>query len=62
MATYDATSNAFNAKTPSVENNKTCFNCGGEFPHKEKPCLAKDKTCTKCGKQNHFAKKCRSGN
>ena len=43
------------------KNNKTCFNCGGEFPHKEKPCPAKNKTCTKCGKQNHFAKQCRNG-
>ena len=54
--------NAFNTKTPPGKNNKTCFNCGGDFPHKERPCPAKNKTCAKCGKQNHFAKQCRSGN
>ena len=51
--------NAFKAKTSAEK--KTCFNCGYEFPHKERPCPAKNKTCTKCGKQNHFAKQCRSG-
>ena len=54
--------NAFNTKISRGENNKTCFNCGGDFPHKERPCPAKNKTCTKCGKQNHFAKQCRSRN
>ena len=58
----DQALNAFNTKTSSGKNNKTCFNCGGEFPHKDRPCPAKNKTCTKCRKQNHFAKQCRSGN
>ena len=58
---HDQALNTFNTKTLPKKNNKTCFNCGGEFPHKEKPCPAKNKTCTKCGKQNHFAKQCRSG-
>ena len=26
--------NTFNTKTASGKNKKTCFNCGGEFPHK----------------------------
>ena len=54
--------NAFNTKTSPGKNNKTCYNCGGDFPHKERPCPGKNKTCTKCGKQNHSANQCRSGN
>ena len=37
-----------------------CRGCGGIFPHKDRPCLAKGKLCHKCGKQNHFAKFCMS--
>ncbi|XP_062585044.1 uncharacterized protein K02A2.6-like [Saccostrea cucullata] len=37
-----------------------CRNCGGEFPHKQKPCPAKGKKCNSCHKLNHFAKVCRS--
>ncbi|XP_071510902.1 uncharacterized protein [Diadema antillarum] len=36
----------------------TCRNCGGVFPHRNKPCPAKGQTCHACGKQNHFAKYC----
>ncbi len=38
---------------------KHCFNCGGEYPHTS-VCPAKGKTCKACGKDNHFAKYCRS--
>ena len=39
--------------------NKSCYRCGGEFPHTQK-CAAIGKTCNSCGKQDHFAKVCRS--
>ena len=42
--------NAFNSNAPSKssnmgKSNKICFNCGGGFPHLDKPCQAKNKTC-----------------
>ncbi|MEL6802271.1 MAG: RNase H-like domain-containing protein, partial [Bacteroidota bacterium] len=40
--------------------NRTCFKCGGKFPHKNS-CPAVGKTCIKCGKLNHFASQCRGG-
>ncbi|CAB4043865.1 Retrovirus-related Pol poly from transposon [Paramuricea clavata] len=36
-----------------------CRNCGCLYPHTNN-CQAKGKQCKKCGKQNHFAKVCRS--
>ena len=36
-----------------------CRNCGGLYTHTNH-CPAKGKQCKKCGKQNHFAKVCRS--
>lgn len=39
--------------------NKTCFRCGGTFPH-TKPCPAEGKTCLNCNKIGHFARCCRS--
>ena len=41
--------------------NKTCFNCGGDYPHVDRPCPARNKTCDNYGKQNHFASQWRSG-
>ena len=38
---------------------KSCFNCGGEYPHKN-TCPAKNKRCKNCGKMNHFARQCQS--
>ena len=40
---------------------KTCFNCGGNYPHThQKPCPAQGQRCRSCNKLNHFAKVCRS--
>ena len=38
-----------------------CWNCGGEFPHRN-GCPARSVTCSKCSKKGHFAKVCRSKN
>ena len=36
-----------------------CFNCGGQYPHRDKPCPAKNKVCHNCKKTGHFKKMCR---
>ena len=41
---------------------RTCYNCGGFFPHRYKPCPATGQTCHACGRQNHLAKYCLSKN
>ena len=38
----------------------TCFNCGFDYPHRDKPCPAQGKTCSYCKKQNHFTRCCKS--
>ncbi len=46
---------------PSPMSNRTCRNCGGVWPHSEHaPCAAAGKSCHACGRENHFAKYCRS--
>ena len=37
-----------------------CRQCGGVFPHTNKPCPAAGQTCHRCGKLNHFSKYCLS--
>ena len=44
-------------RSKSSRREKTCYKCGGLFPHKG-DCPAKDKTCDKCKKVGHFAKVC----
>ena len=40
---------------------KTCFNCGGSYPHMQgKSCPARCKLCRVCQKPNHFERVCRS--
>ena len=43
-------------------NSKTCYCCGGKFPHigGKTACPAFGKTCAVCKKQSHFAKMCKS--
>ncbi|XP_006824607.1 uncharacterized protein LOC102801657 [Saccoglossus kowalevskii] len=41
---------------------KSCFRCGGIYPHKDTPCPARGKACKKFQKIGHFAKVCRSNN
>ena len=48
-----------NAKdTAEKQSSKTCYNCGGSWPHSQGKCPAYKKTCNKCGGQNHFARMC----
>ena len=39
---------------------KSCYRCGGAFPHTNKSCPAEGKTCNKCQKKNHFAAVCKT--
>ena len=39
---------------------KSCYRCGGVFPHTNKSCPAEGKTCNKCQKKNHFAAVCKT--
>ncbi|KAL5014626.1 hypothetical protein ScPMuIL_008896 [Solemya velum] len=55
-----ATSNSQKTYKPQAQQNKTCYRCGGTFPHKSKPCPAKGQKCTVCSKIGHFGKMCRS--
>ena len=36
---------------------KTCFQCGGNYPH-SRDCPAKGKKCNKCQKEDHFERCC----
>ena len=40
--------------------NKKCYRCGENQPHKGRPCSALIETCKHCHKKGHFAKVCRS--
>ena len=45
--------------TTSHHRTKTCYRCGGEFPH-ARDCPAAGKTCYSCGKRGHFSNVCKS--
>ena len=40
-------------------NNKTCFQCGGAYPHRAK-CPAESKLCNEFKKAGHYAKCCKT--
>ncbi len=42
-----------NTKNPKTKN-RTCWFCGGSFPHSEGKCPADGKICQTCGKSGHF--------
>ena len=46
-------------RTSHFERDKTCFRCGGVYPHL-KSCPAEGKECIKCHKFGHFARCCKS--
>ena len=48
------------ANQPKKLQNQKCTKCGGKWPHKNKTCPAIGQVCRKCGKENHFAKQCRT--
>ena len=37
----------------------TCYNCGFDYPHRDRPCPAQGKTCSYCKRQNHFTRCCK---
>ena len=41
------------SKKVTKSNERKCFNCGGEYPHRDE-CKAKGKECYNCGRLNHF--------
>ena len=49
-----------NNSNQAMQENKKCFNCGGDWPHL-KECPAKGLNCKICGKKNHFARVCLKG-
>ena len=42
------------ARKPAI-----CYNCGFDYPHRDKPCPTQGKTCSYCGKRNHFIRCCK---
>ena len=48
-----------NKPSNHYDDEKKCWFCGGEYPHKQK-CPAEGKSCNICGKANHFGKVCLS--
>ena len=51
------TSKSSSGRKQGDKKEKTCYHCGGEFPHKGK-CPAKGETCNFCSKLHHFEKVC----
>jgi len=39
----------------SSSRERSCYACGGKFPHENVPCKAKGKTCRDCSQVGHFA-------
>ena len=48
-------------KGSQTSTTKTCFRCGGNYPHNAS-CPATGKTCNRCRKTGHFERCCRSKN
>ena len=46
-----------NSPHPKKNMNKSCFRCGGSYPH-DSECPAMNKKCEKCSRFGHFAKLC----
>ena len=43
---------------PQRQSVQACYNCGGRYPHSDKPCSAAGKACRSCEKIGHFEKMC----
>ena len=50
---------AVREEKPKSENKK-CYRCGENYPHKGRPCPALNESCKHCRKKGHFTKVCRS--
>ena len=51
------------SRTENVKRkSNTCYNCGGEWPHKSSKCPAYGKSCSFCHGKNHFESMCKAKN
>ena len=59
---YNNTRNQKQKQNPQHRQQRLCWYCRGTYPHKPQgtPCPAQGAICRKCGKQNHYARCCRS--
>ena len=57
--TPDTPGNNFTPNDATTQKYKTCYNCGGTYPH-QKFCPAEGKPCYNCGKSGHFSRCCKS--
>ena len=46
-------------KSSQYSTQKTCFRCGGSYPHTTQ-CPARGKTCNHCHRKNHFERVCQN--
>ena len=60
MENLDSTINKV-GKVSVLTRKKTCFRCGGPYPH-EKSCPVTEKKCNICDRLNHFSEVCRNKN
>ena len=49
----------FTKTVKKPKQNKTCYRCGGNYPHKYS-CPAFNKICKKCNRKGHFAQYCKT--
>ena len=47
-------------RPPASKQSTGCWNCGAATRHASTECPAHGQVCSKCGRQNHFAKVCKS--
>ena len=56
----DAIKKKLNSSSENSNEQKKCFRCGMNWPHKDRRCPAYGTKCTKCGKFNHLREVCKS--
>ena len=56
---FQGKNNSSRVLTPTDRPPKSCYNCGGIYPHPQS-CPAQGKQCHNCGKVGHFSRYCKS--